>query len=151
MLSSNKKILTRENMNPRVRKAEYAVRGELAIRSEQIKTVCDIPTDSLSVSIAFPSLFSPFQGKAGGIWLGKHGQKGEFLSLHNSSHRSSLRIQIRSLPMLTLLTPSLCLCPFSFIFRNLPKVHLSHSRRSLPVISETLSPWTRNPLHSSVR
>ncbi|KAG0055065.1 hypothetical protein BGZ83_009701 [Gryganskiella cystojenkinii] len=36
--SINKKILTRENMNSRVRKAEYAVRGELAIRSEQIKT-----------------------------------------------------------------------------------------------------------------
>ncbi|KAG0258101.1 hypothetical protein BG011_003532 [Mortierella polycephala] len=32
------KILTSDNMNPMVRKAEYAVRGELAIRSEKIKT-----------------------------------------------------------------------------------------------------------------
>ncbi|KAF9194982.1 hypothetical protein BGZ51_005946 [Haplosporangium sp. Z 767] len=32
------KILTGNNMNPNVRKAEYAVRGELAIRSEKIKT-----------------------------------------------------------------------------------------------------------------
>jgi hypothetical protein len=46
MLSSNsngshvsKKILTAHNMNPKVRKAEYAVRGELAIRSEALKIV----------------------------------------------------------------------------------------------------------------
>ncbi|KAF9579200.1 hypothetical protein BGW38_004635 [Lunasporangiospora selenospora] len=35
--STTVKILTRENMNPKVLKAEYAVRGELAIRSEQLK------------------------------------------------------------------------------------------------------------------
>ncbi|KAG0080328.1 hypothetical protein BGZ90_012696 [Linnemannia elongata] len=35
--SSITKVLTGSNMNPRVRKAEYAVRGELAIRSEKIK------------------------------------------------------------------------------------------------------------------
>ncbi|KAG0308848.1 hypothetical protein BGZ97_013234, partial [Linnemannia gamsii] len=35
--SSTAKVLTGSNMNPRVRKAEYAVRGELAIRSEKIK------------------------------------------------------------------------------------------------------------------
>ncbi|KAG0331466.1 hypothetical protein BG000_010900 [Podila horticola] len=45
MVSSNsvhngdsKKILTAHNMNPKVRAAEYAVRGELAIRSEALKT-----------------------------------------------------------------------------------------------------------------
>jgi hypothetical protein len=37
--SSTAKVLTGSNMNPRVRKAEYAVRGELAIRSEKIKVV----------------------------------------------------------------------------------------------------------------
>ncbi|KAG0209373.1 hypothetical protein BGX28_010361 [Mortierella sp. GBA30] len=37
MRPSSEKILTSHNMNPRVRKAEYAVRGELAIRSEEIK------------------------------------------------------------------------------------------------------------------
>jgi len=44
MLTSNsnnshvsKKVLTAHNMNPKVRKAEYAVRGELAIRSEALK------------------------------------------------------------------------------------------------------------------
>lgn len=37
--SSTAKVLTGNNMNPRVRKAEYAVRGELAIRSEKIKVV----------------------------------------------------------------------------------------------------------------
>ncbi|KAG0320009.1 hypothetical protein BGZ99_004723 [Dissophora globulifera] len=33
----NKKVLTRDNMNPHVRAAEYAVRGELAIKSEKLK------------------------------------------------------------------------------------------------------------------
>lgn len=54
--TSNKKILTRDNMNPRIRKAEYAVRGELAIRSEQIKTVSFLffkfsPSPTLSFSL----------------------------------------------------------------------------------------------------
>ncbi|KAF9202167.1 hypothetical protein BGZ49_007639 [Haplosporangium sp. Z 27] len=35
--NSSGKILTSNNMNPRVRKAEYAVRGELAIKSEEFK------------------------------------------------------------------------------------------------------------------
>lgn len=35
----SQKVLTAHNMNPKVRKAEYAVRGELAIRSEALKTV----------------------------------------------------------------------------------------------------------------
>ncbi|KAF9437834.1 hypothetical protein BGZ76_010919 [Entomortierella beljakovae] len=34
---SSAKILTRENMNQKVRRAEYAVRGELAIKSEKLK------------------------------------------------------------------------------------------------------------------
>ncbi|KAF9361413.1 hypothetical protein BGX26_003546 [Mortierella sp. AD094] len=34
---SSGKILTSANMNPRVRKAEYAVRGELAIKAEKLK------------------------------------------------------------------------------------------------------------------
>ena len=33
------KILTSKNMNPQIKKAEYAVRGELAIRSEDLKIV----------------------------------------------------------------------------------------------------------------
>ncbi|KAG0338808.1 hypothetical protein BG004_007065 [Podila humilis] len=33
----SRKILTSQNMNPNVRRAEYAVRGELAIRSEALK------------------------------------------------------------------------------------------------------------------
>ncbi|KAF9943294.1 hypothetical protein BGZ75_007234 [Mortierella antarctica] len=37
MRSSSDKTLTSRNMNAKVRKAEYAVRGELAIRSEHIK------------------------------------------------------------------------------------------------------------------
>ncbi|KAI1319846.1 hypothetical protein EDD11_002840 [Mortierella claussenii] len=35
---SDNKVLTSSNMNPKIRKAEYAVRGELAIKSEQFKT-----------------------------------------------------------------------------------------------------------------
>src|SRR5690554_303823 len=33
------KILTSKNTNPHIRRAEYAVRGELAIRSEELKNV----------------------------------------------------------------------------------------------------------------
>ena len=33
------KVLTLETMNPRIKDAEYAVRGELAIRAEKYKQV----------------------------------------------------------------------------------------------------------------
>ena len=39
MLPILAKILTSDNIHPFVRKAEYAVRGELAIRSEDLKIV----------------------------------------------------------------------------------------------------------------
>jgi len=45
--NANKKVLTSANMNPKVRAAEYAVRGELAIKSEKFKNVCGFPTDAL--------------------------------------------------------------------------------------------------------
>lgn len=34
---SKEKVLTVQNMNPKVKKVEYAVRGRLAIRAEEIR------------------------------------------------------------------------------------------------------------------
>ena len=35
-----KKVMTVQTVNPRIVAFEYAVRGELAIRAEEIKSVC---------------------------------------------------------------------------------------------------------------
>lgn len=36
---SERKVLTRDTLNPNIIKAQYAVRGELAIRAEELKEV----------------------------------------------------------------------------------------------------------------
>ncbi len=40
MQKDPKKVMTVQTVNPRIVAFEYAVRGELAIRAEEIKSVC---------------------------------------------------------------------------------------------------------------
>lgn len=58
------KILTSENIHPFVRKAEYAVRGELAIRSEDLKIVRPTP----NTKVIFQSILFSQDSNSGGQW-----------------------------------------------------------------------------------
>ncbi len=60
-LAASGAVLTRDSMNKRLIKAQYAVRGELAIRAEELRRVClglslRRPVHAAALSRALPCL-----------------------------------------------------------------------------------------------